>query len=122
MSYVASSSGYGWAAGHFLVDDEDCTRVSMTIAADHAQKVERDGRVVVPAGAVIPSNDKDAKGVLYEDIDVTNGDMPGSVVTDGIIYGDRLPAELASAAKTALKGISVVEASPEITRPYDKEV
>ncbi len=121
MSYFGSNSGYGWAAGHFIAagSDETCIRETMTIAANHAQVVTRtDGRKVVPAGAVIPANDATAKGILYEDIDVTDGAKIGSVVTRGVIYGDRLPAALANTAATALTGITVIATSPTITRPY----
>ena len=118
MSYFdGPAKGYGWNAGHFLVDDETCIRTTMTIAANHAQAVTRDnGRKVVPAGAVIPSNDGNAKGILYEDIDVTEGAKMGSVVIAGTIYGGRLPASLASAAASALTNI-VVLTEPTITRP-----
>lgn len=120
MSYFdGPSKGYGWAAGHFLVDDETCLRKSYTIPADHAQAVTRDdGRKVVPAGAVIPSNGSTAIGLLYEDIDVTEGAKMGSIVTKGTVYADRLPAALDSDAATALTGITVIEATPTITRPY----
>lgn len=119
MSYFdGPKKGYGWAAGFFLVSDENCSRTSIDVPADHAQAVTRDnGRKVVPAGAVIPANDATAKGILYEDIDVTEGAKVGSIVTAGTIYGDRLPAALASAAAEALTGITVVEASPAVTRP-----
>ena len=124
MSYFdGPNRGYGWAAGHFLVDDETCVRQSMTIPANHSQRVTRDnGRIVVPAGAVIPANGATAKGILFEDIDVTDGAKMGSVVTEGIVYGNRLPAALAEAAATALTGIKVIAASPTITRPYTTEV
>ena len=71
MSYFdGPNRGYGWDAGHFLANDETCLRKSMTIAANHAQVVTRDdGRKVVPAGAIIPSNDGNALGILFEDID-----------------------------------------------------
>lgn len=120
MSYFdGPNRGYGWAAGHFLVDDETCIRQTMTIPANHGQRVTRDnGRVVVPAGAVIPANGATAKGILYEDIDVTEGAKMGSVVTEGTVYGDRLPAAIAEAAATAMKGIKVIAASPAVTRPY----
>lgn len=124
MSYFdGPNRGYGWAAGHFLADDETCIRKTMTIPADHGQRVTRtDGRIVVPAGAVIPANGATAKGILYEDIDVTNGAMPGSVVIEGTVYADRLPAALASAAATALTGITVIATSPTVTRPYTTNV
>ena len=119
MSYFdGPSKGYGWDAGHFLVNDETCLRQSYTIPADHAQVQTRDnGRKVVPAGAVIPANGATAKGILFEDIDVTDGAKMGSIVTEGVIYGDRLPAELAQAADSALTGIKVIAASPAVTRP-----
>lgn len=117
MSFTASSTGTTFEAGHFLVDDEQCLRLSATIAANHAQKVTRNGRVIVPMGAVIPANGATAKGILYEDIDVTDGDAFGSIVTKGTIYGDRLPAALDSDAATALTGIKVVTSSPTVTRP-----
>jgi len=124
MSYFdGPNRGYGWAAGHFLVNDETCVRQSMTIPANHGQRVTRDnGRIVVPAGAVIPANGATAKGILFEDIDVTEGAKMGSVVTEGIVYGDRLPAALAEAAATALTGIKVIAASPDVTRPYTTNV
>lgn len=124
MSYFdGPNRGYGWAAGHFLVNDETCVRQSMTIPANHSQRVTRDnGRIVVPAGAVIPANGATAKGILFEDIDVTEGAKMGSVVTEGIVYGNRLPAALAEAAATALTGIKVIAASPTITRPYTTNV
>ena len=123
MSYFdGPSRGYGWNAGHFLVNDETCIRQTMTIAANHAQAVTRDnGRKVVPAGAVIPANDATAKGILFEDIDVTEGAKPGSVVIEGTVYGGRLPAALANTAASALTKITVLT-EPTITRPYTDTV
>lgn len=119
MSYFdGPNKGYGWAAGHFLADDETCLRQSYTIAANHAQVQTRDnGRKVVPAGAVIPSNDGNAKGILFEDIDVTEGAKMGSIVTEGTVYEDKLPAAIESAAESALTGITVITASHAVTRP-----
>ena len=116
MSYTASAQGTTFEAGWFLVDDEQCLRETATIAANHAQKVTRNGRTIVPAGAVIPANGSTAVGILYEDIDVTDGAAAGSIVTKGTIYGDRLPAALESAAATALTGIKV-KTSPAVVRP-----
>lgn len=116
MSFTASAQGTTFEAGWFLVDDEQCLRETTTVAADHAQKVTRNGRTIVPAGAVIPANGATAKGILYEDIDVTDGAAAGSIVTKGTIYGDRLPAALDDAAATAL-GAIVVKTSPTVTRP-----
>ena len=113
MSFTASAQGTTFEAGYFLVDDELCLRKSMTIPANHAQKVTRNGRGIVPAGAIIPANDATAKGILYEDIDVTDGAAFGSVVTRGKVYADRLPA----APSNDIDGIEVVSESPTVTRP-----
>jgi len=120
MSFIQTPEfqGKGWEAGWFLVDNEDCTRLTATIAANHAQVVTRaDGTKYVPAGAIIPSNDANAKGILYENIDVTTGDMPGSIVTRGQVYTDRLPASPESAAVSALTGIGFTATSPATNRP-----
>jgi hypothetical protein len=119
MSYFdGPDKGYGWNAGHFLANEEDCVRETRLIAADHSQVVTRDnGRKVVPAGAIIPSNDAYAEGILYEDIDVTEGAKMGSVVTQGIVNEDMLPAAIESAAEAVLTGITVRTTSPAVTRP-----
>ena len=116
MSFTASAQGTTFEAGYFLVDDEQCLRETADISASHLQKVTRNGRTIVPAGAIIPANGATAKGVLYEDIDVTNGAAPGSIVTKGKIYEDRLPAAAVSDAKTALTGIIFVT-GPAVERP-----
>lgn len=106
MSFISSTQGIGFRAGHFLANDEECTRVTMTIPANHAEAVTKaDGTKYVPAGAII--NDK---GILYEDIDVTNGDAPGSVVVEGTVYD-------VFETTPEIAGITVV-AVPTITRPY----
>ena len=118
MSFILETTNTAYQPGYFLADAEGCTRETVTVAANHAAVVTKaDGSKYVPAGAVIPANGATAKGILYEDVDVSTGDMPGSIVTRGVIYEDRLPASLASAAKTALVGITVITAAPAITRP-----
>ena len=115
MSFIGSAQGIGFSAGHFLADDENCTRVTATIAANHAQVKTVDGMKYVPAGAIIPANGSTAKGILYEDVDVTKGAAPGSIVTAGVVYENKLPA-IGADAKTALAGIKFVTA-PTVTRP-----
>jgi len=121
MSFIANKTGIGYAPGWFLAEEE-CSRETRTIPQNHAQvKTTAEGGKYVPMGAVFPSNDANAVGIVYEDVDVTTGAMPGSVVTKGTIYADRLPTALANAAKTALqgKGFRIIDAVPTVTRPYD---
>ena len=116
MSFIQNTTGRGYAPGWFLAE-ADCARESVTVAANHAQVVTlADGTKIVPAGAVIPSNDGNAKGLLYEDVEVTTGNMPGSLVTRGKVYESRLPASVQSAAKAVLTGIGFATL-PDVTRP-----
>lgn len=120
MSFIQTPEfqGKGWEAGYFLVDDENCTRVTAQINANHAAVVTRsDGSKYVPAGSIIPSNNSSAVGILYENVDVTTGAMPGSIVTAGRVYKDRLPVVVDSDAVTALTGITWDTYEPTVTRP-----
>jgi hypothetical protein len=72
-------------------------------------------------GAFWPANNSGAvKGIVYEDVDVTAGNMPGSVVMSGTVYLDRLPAQPDSGVQAALeaKGFKFIESAPAVTRPY----
>lgn len=124
MSFIgAVEQGISWEAGYFLAHEE-CERKTKQIAQEGATNVN--GRKYVKAGTLYSvttgegaSATTDYIGFVYEDVDVTTGNMPGSVVTKGTVYEDRLPATLAEAAKTALeaKGFTFITAAPTVTRP-----
>lgn len=118
MSFIMSSEGKTYAPGYFLADAEDCLRLTREMKQDGAKTTEGGGKYV-PMGTVWPANDGSAEGIVYEDVDVTSGNMPGSVVMRGTIYKDRLPVAIDSAAETALKAKGFVFVTePTITRPY----
>lgn len=117
MSFIQSKTNIGYAPGYFLAS-ADCKRETITVAQNHAAVVTgSDGSKHVPAGSVIPANGSTAKGILYEDVDVTTGAMPGSIVTEGVVYEDRLPASVESDAKTALTGVRFITSAPKPVRP-----
>lgn len=116
MSFIQNNSGRGYAPGYFLAS-ADCDRMTYEISASHSQAVTIGDKKIVPAGAVIPSNDGNAVGILYEDVEVTTGNMPGSVVTRGAVYEDKLPAAIQGTAEAVLPGIRVITASPAVQRP-----
>lgn len=118
MSFIGKTTGIGFEPGWFLAHDEDCHRETRQIAQEGATSLE-DGTKIVKMGTVYPSNDEHAEGIVYEDVEVTSGDMPGSVVTKGTVYEDRLAEALDSDAKTALiaLGFSFIETAPAVTRP-----
>ena len=120
MSFIgAAEKGRASAPGWFLESETGVVRKTRQIVQEGAETEENGGRYV-PMGTVWPANDATAEGIVYEDTDVTTGDMPGSVVLAGRVYEDRLPAALAAEAKTALagKGFTFISKSPAVTRPY----
>ena len=108
MSFTSTTKGTTYAPGHFLLDAENCVRETRTIkATDASVKTAANGGKYVPMGATYKNGDA-VVGVVYEDVDVTNGDAAGSVVTQGTIIKDRLVTpDDAAALKTA--GFVVVD-------------
>lgn len=76
------------AAGWFL-DHEECVRKTREVTQDMAV-TEDNGTKYVPMGTIYPSNDSNAEGIVYEDVDVTTGNMPASVVLSGVVIESRL--------------------------------
>lgn len=119
MSFNQNETNVGYKPGFFLAHEE-CTRETRQIAQNHAQVVTANGKKHVPMGAFWPANNSSTvKGIVYEDVDVTTGDMPGSVVTAGTVYLDRLAAAPESGVQSALEalGFKFIAAAPGITRP-----
>lgn len=119
MSFIRESqNGRTYAPGWFLESEVGVVRKTRQIP--QASATDQNNEKYVLMGTVWPANDATAEGIVYEDICVTSGDMPGSVVLAGRVYEDRLPTAIAAAAKTALaaKGFTFIAASPAVTRPY----
>ena len=122
MAFIGEGTrGTVYAPGYILANgDEEVTRVTKEIPQSLAT-VNADGTKYVKMGTPFPSNDGNAIGLLYEDVDVTCGNMPGSVIIkDAQVYEDRLPVALDASAKTALgaKGFVFVASAPAVERPY----
>lgn len=93
MSFIKrnATSGKVYAPGYFLVDNEKCTRLTFEANASNAQAVTVGTAKYIPMGTIWPANDSTAKGIVYEDVDVSEGNMPGSLVLKGVVYENRLP-------------------------------
>lgn len=91
MSFIQNdTSSQVYAPGYFLAHEE-CVRETRELAQNSALVVTKaDGSKYVPMGSAYPTNDGNAIGIVYEDVDVSAGNMPGSVVTKGEVYEDRL--------------------------------
>ena len=112
------TEGKVYAPGWFLAHEE-CERKTRQMAQASATTAA-DGSKYIPMGSFYPANNSSTvEGIVYEDVDVTNGDMPGSVVLKGVVYLDRLPSAPESGVQSALaaKGFTFIAQSPAVTRP-----
>ncbi len=94
MSFIGEGTkGSTYNPGYFLAKgDEEVIRETKEFAQDSALvETSEDGTKHIPMGTAYPSNDGNAIGITYEDVDVTTGNMPGSVVTGrAVVYEDKL--------------------------------
>lgn len=74
--------------------------------SDSGVTADANGRKIVKAGTILPANDATAKGILYTDVDVTNGPQPGSLIVEAYVLEARLPVAPAPEAKTILTKIT----------------
>ena len=82
--------GRSYLPGWFLANNEECVRLTQEFAQNSALAQTANGGKYVPMGTAYPTNDANAVGITYEDVDVTGGNMPGSVVMRGTVYEGRL--------------------------------
>lgn len=120
MSFIKTdNSAKVYAPGYFLKDDENCVRETRQFTQSMATTAA-DGTKYVSMGTFYPANSSSTvEGIVYEDVDVTLGDMPGSVVTSGTVVLDKLPSAPESGVQTALegKGFKFITSTPDVVRP-----
>ena len=118
MAFTGKTEGITYAPGYFLANNEDCTRVTMNFKDDgNAGIVTTVGNAkYVKAGTVYPKKEAGAKGIVYEDVDVSNGEAAGSVVISGTVYKDRLPDTELTTVEEDLKNITFID-EPKVVRP-----
>lgn len=76
-----------------------------TFLQNDAAAVTENGHKIIKAGTVYPANDATAVGVVFQDVDVTDGDASGALIVHGFIDATKMPAEPEATAQTALKQI-----------------
>ena len=106
MSFInLNDQGNVYAPGYFLAHEE-CVRETREMAQNSTLvQTATDGAKYIPMGTAYPTNDGNAIGIVYEDVDVTTGNMPGSVVTKGVVIEDRLAITGASYDAVTLKDL-----------------
>lgn len=101
-----------YAPGYFLADTENFVSVTKQMkqngdSGSVTVKDTEDGGKYVPMGSIYKEGET-AVGIVYEDVDVTNGDMPGAVVISGVVYEDRL-AEGTAEELTSVSAINIIK-------------
>lgn len=79
--------------------------VAHTFAKDDESATLVDGRKIIKAGTIYPKNDATAVGVVFNDYDVTDGDVSGAILIFGFVKTSALPAEPSVTAKPVLNMI-----------------
>lgn len=75
-----------------------------TFTAEQSNAVEVGDRKIIKAGSVFPTNATGAKGIVYEEVDMTDDEKrPISVIVAGRVFENRLPETVDSTAKTELQ-------------------
>lgn len=105
---------------NFLASEVGLRTVTYTFAKTFATAVTENGRKIIKAGTIYPANDATAVGIVFQDVDITDGDRPEALMVAGHYYSDKLSASPASAVTTAFvaKGL-YGEVSPTVTVPAD---
>lgn len=76
---------------------------------DSGVSIEEDGRWIVKAGTIYPSNDANAVGIVLQDYDVTDSDENIAVVLHGFVKELALPQEPTDEAKGVLTQIKFLK-------------
>lgn len=118
MAYTATTKAA--ETPNFL--DSEVGLVLKTAQADgSAEGVKTEnGRKYLPAGTIFPKNDKTAKGIVFTQADVTDGERAISLMVAGRVLKDRIAdGSPQNAAISALisKGITFVDENGDVYTP-----
>lgn len=73
--------------------------------SDEGVTADANGKKIVKAGTVYKNENDVAIGLVFDDVDVTNGPQPGAVMYEGWVYASRLPETISEADKATMPGI-----------------
>lgn len=102
-------SGYQTTKTHnvipnFLASEVGLIKKTKTIKKPESATADSNGRIVIAGGTLYKNEDGVSEGIVYESVDVTDGDRAGSVIIAGRVYVECLDAEtFTTDVKTALK-------------------
>lgn len=105
MSVEFNQSNYTTSKG-ILAFPEPYVCVAHTFKQNDPAAVTIDGRKIIQAGTIYPSNDASAQGVVFNDVDVTNGDRTAALLIFGFIKKTGIPVQPTTTALAALKMVA----------------
>ena len=80
-----------------------------TFQAEQSMAVADGNKKVLKKGTIVPTNDASAKGIVFEDVDMTDdAKRPVSIIVAGRVIEANLGVEVNTDAKTALNKSGVV--------------
>lgn len=98
-------STYGTTTGILMFPD-NYQAMPKTFRPDDATAVTVGSRKVIKAGTIWPANDATAKGIVFHDVDVTDGSATGALLFEASIKTSKIPATPSANAKAALPKIT----------------
>lgn len=104
MSMRFSSTDYG-SEKQILMFPNPYVAAPQKFSQNSSLAVTENGRKIIKAGTIYPSNDASALGIVFNDLDVTEGDQNGAIIVFGFVKTSALPVAPTAAAKTALNMI-----------------
>ena len=118
---MAKENTYILNRPNFLASEVGLRTVTCTFGRSTAGSVTENGRKILKAGLVYPTNDGSAKGIVFQDVDITDGDQVGSLMVAGHYYDDKLVAPTNSLAKPVFQaqGLFLDAKAPTVTVPED---
>lgn len=95
---------------NFLASSKFTSFSTMVDDTNAAVTTDDLGHKVIPAGTILPTNDAKAKGILLDEVNVTNGAQLAPLMVEGWVLGQRLPVAPTAEAITAMTTIHFKDA------------
>lgn len=83
--------------------------IQKTMMGEQSKAETVGDKKIIKAGSVFPANQTGAKGIVFEDVDMTDDEKrPISVIVAGRIFKNRLPVSPETTAEKELEALGIV--------------
>lgn len=105
---------------NFLASEVGLRTVTHTFLGTSSGTVTENGRKILKAGTIYPTNNANAVGIVFQDVDLTDGDSVEALMVGGVYLADKLSAVVSAEAKAVFVAKGLFEqASPSVVLPAD---